>query len=123
MMKKVDYTRKVVREVIRDLHDDLEGSVDEVIQKLQGMKERYHAEGWSDLFIDSEYGWEDLRTVLYGKRPESDKEYDARIKDELRKVAARQKREERAKERAKEALLKEEEEQRKLYEELKAKFG
>ena len=101
----------------------LEGTIDQVCINLQEIKGRHLAEGYIDISIEVDSGWDYTDYILHGKRIETDKEYDARL---VRERRARE-RAFKAKETAARAKEKQRQEQeardRAEYLRLKKKFG
>lgn len=93
---------------------NLEGSIDEVIQRLQDLKQRYEERDWTELEIEYDYYGYDggMDIVLKGMREETRKEEKERLEKERRQ-----------KEREQTIKAKKLEDERKEYERLKKKFG
>jgi hypothetical protein len=107
--------RKEVTETIEScvsLYDILDGlTPDRVIQKMEEYKQRYQDRKIS--FGVQSYGYDGgVEVVILETRPETDREYNKRIKAEQKEE-----------ERMKAAKAKSEEKERKEYERLKKKFG
>ena len=69
-------SKKTIRETEYLSLEDLEGTIDEVITRLQEIKE----EGWEGLEVN--YYYESTSYIKYKHRLETDREYNSRLYDE-----------------------------------------
>ena len=76
---------------------DFDGSITEIIEKLQKIKDKYESEGYYNISIDAEQGYEHVCFGVVGTRLETDKEVERRV-EETRKERARKKTEKEEKE-------------------------
>lgn len=92
---------------------ELDGGMDEVIQRLVSLKAEAEAHGFTNLRIEVGYGYsgDDVDWTIMGDRLETDQEYDARLRAEDRLRLMRQK-----------DKLSKEQKERKEYERLRRKF-
>ena len=113
--------RKIKKELVERFSAyDLDGTIDEAIQKLQDLKDAHGP----DLTLDVEYDYYDETTeiAVYTERPETDEEFQRR-KDRAAKAAETRRRNAALKaEQAAAAAAAQEENERELYEKLRAKF-
>jgi len=72
--------KNVVKEIEEWDDDDLEGSLDIVIEKLQGVKNKYP--DYCNFYTEKDYTGERTYYLLYGTREETDKEFRIRKKEE-----------------------------------------
>lgn len=81
--------RKTIREEIKHVLDlyDLEGNIDRAIDQLRDTKQHCEAHGYTDIRIDVCEGYSDTSIEVWGTRPETDKEYNRRVKQERAKRA------------------------------------
>ncbi len=89
---------------------DLSGSFDQVLQFLRDQEEELRKAGWTDLRLDEEGNYGSPTYAIYGKRLETDKEYQKRInkrkREEKKKQEEKQKKEEEEKRRLEELIKK-----------------
>ena len=92
--------------------DSFNGSIEEVISKLEEWKSFHEAEGYRNITIKAEQVWDSCEVDLFGERLETDKEETARLKRNAKAKAAAKKK----KEKKEEKELKELERLKKKYE-------
>ena len=102
---------------------ELEGQIDETIEVFHRGKAKAAKNGWHKVHVYVDWCYEDCSVYIRAWRMETDAEYEARYEDEKLRLAKKKERQQKAAERAAEKLAKTEEEERKLYEALKQKFG
>ena len=105
--------RKVLNDYLTELSvHSIGGKVDDVIQMLANYRDKYVADGYFNISIYTEHYYDTVSIELRGDRYETDAEYEQRTSME-KAIIERQKQEKR----------KREDEERKLYERLKKKYG
>jgi hypothetical protein len=97
-MKKIK-----VRKNLSNHLEELEGSLDDAIQYLKSLKEKYSQ--YENLCFTVDYDWNNKQLYLLGFIDETDAEYESRINRE------------------KKIQIDDERREREQYEKLKAKFG
>ncbi len=85
--------RMVEVKLIGDVAHNLQGSVDHVVNQLLDLKEFYGDRGYENLRIVPDHFGHDgaYDAVLYGDRPETDKERQRRIHKKKKQIADRRK--------------------------------
>jgi len=78
-------SRKIILEEVNPFFD-MEGSVENVIKRLQEEKDYFLSEGYSDIILEYDYSHgyetETRRLILKGYREESDAEHERRLNKE-----------------------------------------
>lgn len=105
--------RKVLNDYLVDLSvSSFDGKVDDVIQMLANYRDKYTADGYFNINISTDHYYDTVSIELRGDRYETDAEYEKRL--DIEKIFAQ---------RQKLEKQKREEDERKLYERLKKKYG
>lgn len=117
MKQRNDERRRRIKEDITTFHHwELEGPIDTVIGHFETIKEDAETSGFEDISVDYERNDYDIAYVISGKRFETDKELEKRLRTIEKQRTAQKGR------RKKEKIEKEVKEQT-LYKELKKKYG
>lgn len=102
-------TPQMIRKIIADIRNDIDGPLDEAIAALQRFKSKFEADGYTNLAIDvdaySDYGEPSVSVEISGTRMETESEAERRENVEIYRVRET------------------EHYERQQYEQLKAKFG
>jgi len=117
-MRKVNKIWKEEEVWLDDSEDIFSGNIDEIIQKLQSIKEDLATRGYKNIRLNENAGYENISHSAYGKRIETDKEFERRMKN---REAQKQKKL-RDKDKKKDRELKELERLKKKYEKLGTKI-
>lgn len=104
---------------IKDLYsDDLEGSIDSIIERFNNLKLECEQKGFSDLSITTNFYYEQYEIQVHGKREEFPWETENRLKvealDKQKRLADKERREK--------AKAKKEQNEKELFEKLKLKY-
>ena len=78
--------RNLIRVKIEDysIYDLFDNSVEDIVQKLEDMKDDLQSKGYSALEFKVDYFYEGTQICLYGTRLENDKELKERLASEER---------------------------------------
>lgn len=76
--------KRYVETELEDIKYELEGSLQKARELIDRLISKYGKEARIDIGIEYDYGSESVYTKVYGKRLETDEEFDARVLHEMR---------------------------------------